>query len=90
MSFGRSLKRGIFALFGASTLVECPNYRFFKFGNSEFKAHYTHFKFANAGFYPSDVLRNRSDGGFDSGDVGFKAIYRILKFVNSECKGADG
>jgi hypothetical protein len=66
------------------------NYRLFKFGNGEFRAYYTHFKFANAGFYPSEVLCNEADGGFNAGDVGFKAIYRILKFGNSECKGADG
>lgn len=76
--------------FGAFFVVLKANYRRIKFGNSDFKAHYTRFKFGNGGFYPSDVLCNGADSGFNTGYVGFTVIYRILEFGKSECKGADG
>ena len=76
--------------FGAFAVVLKANYRLCKSGNGKCKAHYTRFKFGNGGFYPSDVLCNGAESGFNTGDVGFKVIYRILEFGNSECNGSDG
>ena len=76
--------------FGAFAVVLKANYRLYKSDNGKCKAHYTRFKFGNGGFYPSDVLCNGAESGFNTGDVGFKVIYRILEFGNSECNGSDG
>ncbi len=75
--------------FGAFAVVLKANYRLYKSDNGKCKAHYTRFKFGNGGFYPSDVLCNGADSGFNACGVGFTVIYRILEFGNSACKGAD-